>query len=73
MILGSDGQPIERKDCTVEVNRISVQGKAFSQSYIDWNLPLHMKRMIQILKEKDGQQMHYQEFLAEYKRRYPNE
>ena len=70
MILGSDGQPIERKDCTVEVNSINVQGKAFSQSYIDWNLPLYMKRMIQILKEKDGQQMHYSEFLKEYKRRY---
>jgi hypothetical protein len=73
MILGSDGKPIERKDCTVEVNSINVSGKAFSQSYIDWNLPLYMKRMIQILKEKDGQQMHYQDFLIEYKRRYPNE
>lgn len=69
MILGSDGQPIERKDCTVEVNSINVQGKAFSQSYIDWNLPLYMKRMIQILKDNKGQ-MHYQNFMEEYKRRY---
>ena len=69
MILGSDGQPIERKDCTVEVNRINVQGKAFSQSYIDWNLPLYMKRMIQILKDHNNQ-IHYSEFLKEYKRRY---
>ena len=69
MILGSDGKPIERKDCTVEVNSINVSGKTFSQSYINWNLPLYMKRMIQILKEKGGQ-MHYQDFMKEYKRRY---
>ena len=69
MILGSDGKPVERKDCTVEVNRIDVQGKTFSQSYIDWNLPLYMKRMIKILNENKGQ-MHYQEFLKEYRRRY---
>lgn len=69
MILGSDGQPIERKDCTVEVNSINVSGRAFSQSYVDWNLPLFQKRMIQILRENKGQ-MHYQDFLKEYRRRY---
>lgn len=69
MILDKDGKPIERKDCTVEVNSISIQGKAFSQSYIDWNLPLFQKRMIQILKDNGGE-MHYFEFLKEYKRRY---
>jgi hypothetical protein len=69
MILGSDGQPIERKDCTVEVNTINVHGKQFSQSYVDWNLPLHMKRMIQILKEKGGQ-MHFFDLMKELKRRY---
>jgi hypothetical protein len=71
MILGSDGQPIERKDCTVEVNILSINGKAFSQSYIDWNLPLFQKRMIQIIRESGGQ-MHYSEFLKEYRRRYGN-
>jgi hypothetical protein len=69
MILGSDGQPMERKDCTVEVNSINVSGKTFSQSYIDWNLPLFQKRMIQILKDHGGE-IHYQEFLKEYKRRH---
>jgi len=71
MILGSDGQPIERKDCTVEVNGINVVGKAFSQSYVDWNLPLFEGRMIQILKENGGR-MHISEFLREYQRRYEN-
>ena len=70
-ILGSDGKPMERKDCTVEVNSINVSGKAFSQSYIDWNLPLFQKRMVQILKEH-GREMHYFEFLKEYRRRYEN-
>lgn len=69
MILGSDGQPIERKDCTVEFNSINVAGKAFSQSYIDWNLPLFEKRMIKILKEHGGE-LHISEFMKEYRRRY---
>lgn len=60
---------MERKDCTVEVNTINIQARVLSQSYIDWNFPLFQKRMIQILKDHGGE-MHYSEFLKEYKRRY---
>ena len=71
MILGSDGKPLERKDCTVEVNSINVKGTAFSQSYIDGNLSLFEQRLIKILREHGGE-MHYVDFMREYRRRYEN-
>jgi hypothetical protein len=65
----------KRVDCTVEVKCLNALGNQFSQSYFDWNVPggqrVLMQRMLSILRDHGGE-MHYFDFMKEYKRRYPN-
>jgi len=72
MIYDAKGNPV-RQDCTVEVNRIEAVGRNFGQDYMKFEMKDgFQKRMVTILKEHGGT-MSYQDFLKEYRRRYPNE